>query len=77
MYEYSLGMGINDGFLAPYKINKLYTNLDAQGGLSLKQAVEQGAKIHVPEGSTVKEWYKMNVLWRSLILPDYTEAIST
>jgi len=76
VYEYSLGRGIEDGFLAPYKINKLYTTLDAQGGLSLKQAVEEGAIIHVPEGSAAKEWYKMSELWRSLVLPDHTETIS-
>jgi type I restriction enzyme, R subunit len=76
VYEYSLGRGIDDGFLAPYKINKIYTNLDAQGGLSIKQAIEVGAKIHVPQGATLKEWYKISELWRSLILPDHTEAIS-
>ena len=75
VYEYSLGKGIEDGFLAPYKINKLYTNLDAQGGLSIKQAIEEGAKIYAPTGSPVKEWYKMSEVWRSLILPDYTETI--
>jgi type I restriction enzyme R subunit len=69
-------MGIEDGFLAPYKINKIYTNLDSRGGLSLKQVVEEGARVTVPEGSTLKEWYKISELWRSLILPDHTEAIS-
>jgi hypothetical protein len=34
---------------------KLYTNLDAQGGLPLKQAAEQGAKIYVPEGSVLTD----------------------
>lgn len=33
VYTYSFGQGIDDGFLAPYKINKSYTNIDAQGGL--------------------------------------------
>lgn len=76
VYSYSLGQGIDDGFLAPYKINKIYTNIDAQGGLSVKQAIEQGAKIHAPEGSEIKEWYKISELWKNLILPDRTEAIS-
>ena len=76
VYSYSLGQGIDDGFLAPYKINKIYTNIDKDGGLSVKQATEQGAKVHAPEGSEVKEWYHMSTLWRSLILPDRTEVIS-
>jgi type I restriction enzyme, R subunit len=76
VYSYSLGQGIDDGFLAPYKINKIYTNIDKDGGLSVKQAIEQGAQVHAPEGSEVKEWYRVSTLWRSLILPDRTEVIS-
>jgi len=76
VYSYSLGQGIDDGFLAPYRINKIYTNIDKDGGLSIKQATEQGAKIHVPEGQELKEWYRISELWRTLILPDQTEAIS-
>jgi len=76
VYTYSLGRGIDDGFIAPYKINKIYTNIDKDGGLSVKQAVEQGAKVHAPEGSEVKEWYRISELWRTLILPDRTEAIA-
>ena len=76
VYTYSFGRGIDDGFLAPYKINKIYTNIDKDGGLSVKQATEQGAKVHAPEGSEVKEWYRISELWRTLILPDRTEAIA-
>jgi len=75
VYTYSLGQGIDDGFLAPYKINKIYTNIDKDGGLSIKQATEAGARVHVPEGVDVKEWYRISELWRSLILPDQTNAI--
>ena len=76
VYTYSLGEGIDDGFLAPYKINKIYTNIDKDGGVSVKQATEQGAQVHAPEGSEVKEWYKISELWRTLILPDRTETIA-
>jgi len=76
VYSYSFGQGIDDGFLAPYKINKIYTNIDKDGGLSVKQATEQGAKVHAPEGSEVKEWYRISELWRSIILPDRTETIA-
>jgi type I restriction enzyme R subunit len=76
VYQYSLGTGIDDGFLAPYKINKIYTNLDSRGGLSLKQVVEEGARVTVPDGTAVKEWYNITELWRSLILPDHTKTIS-
>jgi hypothetical protein len=43
---------------------KIYTNLDAQGGLPLMQAAEQGAKIYVPEGSvlTVHSYFSFVML---------------
>jgi type I restriction enzyme R subunit len=40
-YEYSLGRGIEDGFLATYKVHRVRTTVD-QNGLKLQEAVEQG-----------------------------------
>ena len=76
IFEYSLSQGIEDGFLAPYRINKIFTNIDAQGGLSIKQAIKDGAKIHASDDATIKDWYNISELWRTLILPDRTEAIA-
>ena len=75
IFEYSLGQGIEDGFLAPYRINKIYTNIDSQGGLDVKQAIKEGAKVFAPDDTEIKDWYKISTLWRTLILPDRTEAI--
>ena len=42
-YEYSLGQGIEDGFLATYKVHRVRTTID-QNGLKLQEAVEQARK---------------------------------
>ena len=76
VYEYSLGQGIEDGFLAPYRINKIYTNIDSKGGLDVKQAIKEGAIVHASKDTEVKDWYKISELWRTLILPDRTETIA-
>ncbi|GBF36877.1 type I restriction enzyme, R subunit [Methanofervidicoccus abyssi] len=34
VYAYSLGQGIEDGFLSPYKIHKIYINVDKKGDIS-------------------------------------------
>jgi type I site-specific restriction endonuclease len=33
---YSLGQGIEDGFLATYKVHRIRTNLDKQGGIDVR-----------------------------------------
>ena len=50
IYEYSLGRGIDDGFLATYKVLKVRTSVDE--GLVIQDEVERGAELIVPEGTT-------------------------
>jgi len=45
VYVYSLGQGIEDGFLAPYRIHKIYMNIDKKGGLFLNNVASDGADL--------------------------------
>lgn len=46
--SYSLGQGIEDGFLATYKMHRIRTNIDKEG-LHIQEALEKGAELFVPE----------------------------
>ena len=76
VYVYSLGQGIEDGFLAPYRIHKIYMNIDKKGGLSLNDVASDGAVINVPEGIELKDFYSIGEFERTIILPDRTEAMT-
>jgi type I restriction enzyme R subunit len=45
-YSYSLGQGIEDGFLATYKVHQVRTTVD-RAGLQIQEAQEQGADVFV------------------------------
>ena len=76
VYVYSLGQGIEDGFLAPYKIHKIYMNIDKQGGISLRDVAIDGAVIDVPEEMKVKEFYSVGEFEKKILLPDRTKAMT-
>lgn len=76
VYVYSLGQGIEDGFLAPYRIHKIYMNIDKKGGLSLNDVASDGAVIDAPEGIELKDFYSVGEFERTIILPDRTEAMT-
>jgi type I restriction enzyme R subunit len=73
-YTYSLGQGIDDGFLATYKVHKVRTNIDKEG-LTLENAQAQGAEIYVPEEVTPRDLYETAQFEREIRLPDRTEKI--
>ncbi|MCS6841147.1 MAG: DEAD/DEAH box helicase family protein [Roseiflexaceae bacterium] len=73
-YEYSLGRGIEDGFLATYKVHRVRTTVD-QSGLRMEEAVEQGAEVFVPEGAEVRQEYHTPQFEREITLPDRTKAM--
>lgn len=75
VYTYSLGQGIDDGFLATYKIHKVFTNIDRQGGLHLDDARTQGAEIFCPEEADPKDFYAVEEFEREITLPDRTRKI--
>ena len=76
VYVYSLGQGIEDGFLAPYKIHKIYMNIDKRGGISLTDVASEGAIIEAPEETEIKEFYSVGEFERIITLPDRTEVMT-
>lgn len=74
-YSYSLGQGIEDGFLATYKIHRVRTTVD-KDGLHIQDAQVQGAEIYVPEGQDLKDVYMTPQFEREVTVPDRTEAIA-
>jgi type I restriction enzyme R subunit len=76
VYSYSLGQGIQDGFLATYKVHKVKTNLNEAGGVDVEDAVIAGADLFVPEGTEdIKPFYSVAEFEDKISLPDWTARI--
>ncbi len=76
VYSYSMGQGIEDGFLAPYKVHKVYTNVDKKGGISIREVVSEGAVIEASSEEEVKEFYSVGEFEKNIVLPDRTRAMT-
>lgn len=74
VYSYSMGKAIEDGFLAPFQIFRVFTNID-RDGLHIQDAIYQGAQIYVPEEADLKEIYTLEDFEREILLPDRTAKI--
>jgi len=74
VYSYSMGKAIEDGFLAPFQIFRAFTNIDREG-LSIKDALYQGAQVYIPEEADLKELYTLEDFEREIVLPDRTAKI--
>ncbi len=73
-YTYSLSQGIEDGFLATYKIHRVKTNLD-KDGLHIQQVIEQGAEVLAPPEATLQDEYFTPQFERAVHLPDRTQTL--
>jgi len=73
-FQYSLGQGIEDGFLATYKVHRVRTTVDATG-LRLEDAIEQGAEVFIPEDVEPREIYTTPQFEREITLPDRTRTM--
>lgn len=73
-YSYSLGQGIEDGFLATYKVHQIKTNIDKHG-LHISEVKEQGAEVFVPEGAELREDYHTPQYERDIEIPDRTKIL--
>ncbi|MFN8439652.1 MAG: DEAD/DEAH box helicase family protein [Caldilineaceae bacterium] len=73
-YHYSLGQGIDDGFLATYKIHRIRTNIDKKG-LHIQEELERGAELFIPEGAKVRDDYGTPEFERAIRLPDRTQTL--
>ena len=69
VFTYSLGQGIDDGFLANYKVHHVRSNLD-RDGLSLAEAQQEGAHIYIPEDATPRPEYGTPSFERDITVPD-------
>jgi type I restriction enzyme R subunit len=69
VFTYSLGQGIDDGFLANYKVHHVRSNLD-RDGLSIQEAEKEGAHVYVPEGAAPRNEYGTPSFERDVALPD-------
>lgn len=77
VYEYSIDQGIEDGYLANYQVQRIFTNLDKEG-VNLKEAELQGAEVYLPKEDpklVIKEIYNTPQFERDISLPDRTKAI--
>ncbi|MCB9233959.1 MAG: DEAD/DEAH box helicase family protein [Bacteroidia bacterium] len=67
VYEYSLKEGINDGFLTPYKVKRITTNIDEYIHTSADKVVH---------GELTKTAYEISDFNRNIVIPQRTELIA-
>jgi len=77
VYEYNIDQGIEDGYLANYQVQRIFTNIDKEG-VKLKEAELQGAEVYIPKENpeiVIKEIYNTPQFERDISLPDRTKVI--
>ncbi|MCX7757886.1 MAG: DEAD/DEAH box helicase family protein [candidate division WOR-3 bacterium] len=77
VYKYDIEQGIEDGYLANYQVQRIYTNL-VKDGLNIKEAELKGAEIFVPEDDPeiiIKDIYRVPDFERTITIPEHTEKI--
>lgn len=67
VYEYSLNEGINDGFLTPYKVKRIRTNID-------EYIFTEGDRV--VQGEVEQDLYEIKDFERKITLPQRTKLIS-
>jgi len=68
LVQYSLGQGIEDGFLAPYKVRRVVTNVDATGWRPTDGQTDIHGNV-IPDDEYVTKDFE-----RTIVLPERTEA---
>ncbi|MEO9365081.1 MAG: DEAD/DEAH box helicase family protein [Nitrososphaera sp.] len=76
VYIYSYGQGVQDGYLAPFIIHKVLTNIDKEGKLEIKEAKSKGAEIILPVAEEPQDVYTQKEFERKITLPDRTREIA-
>lgn len=77
VYEYNIDQGVEDGYLANYQVQRIFTNIDKRG-VNLKEAELQGAEVYIPKEDpelVIKEIYNTPQFERDISLPDRTKVI--
>lgn len=75
VFVYSLGQGIDDGFLATYKVHRTITNF-TQDGIILDDVAAQGAEIEAPEDADVQDRYDLPEFERKITMPDHVAYVT-
>ncbi|OGO51953.1 MAG: hypothetical protein A2148_04525 [Chloroflexi bacterium RBG_16_68_14] len=80
VYEYSIGQGVEDGYLAPPEVIRRVPNLDARGQITRQEIEERTAQDFVTgkpaEASDIRERYLPTDYDDLLMLPDRVRAMS-
>lgn len=66
VYEYSLKEWINDGFLTPYKVKRIQTNMDE---------LVIDSEVQIVRGEAEKDLYELGDFDRNIIVPERTELM--
>jgi len=74
VFEYSLGQAIEDGYLVPYKIYKVITNL-YKNGLNINEAEEVIYDDEI-EPDQIKDYYEPSEYEHAVTIPDQIELLS-
>jgi type I restriction enzyme R subunit len=74
VFQYSLGRGIDDGYLATYRVRQIVTNLD-KDGLNIEDEIERGADLLVPEDAVVRELYISPQFEKEIVVKDRTKML--
>lgn len=74
VFEYSLGQAIDDGYLVPYKIYKITTNL-YKGGLRLSDAEEVIYDDEI-DPAKIKPFYEPSEFEEAITIPDQIDLLS-
>lgn len=76
VYTYSYGQGVQDGYLAPFIVHRIFTNIDKKGKLNIDEAKQQGATVVTEENEEVQVEYTQKEFERRITLPDRTREIA-
>jgi type I restriction enzyme R subunit len=74
VFVYSLGQGIDDGFLATYKVHRSVTNF-TRDGVVIEDVVAQGAELEVPPEAVVEDEYGLLDFERKITMPDHVARL--
>ncbi|MFA4905428.1 MAG: DEAD/DEAH box helicase family protein [Candidatus Margulisiibacteriota bacterium] len=75
-YLYSYGQGVQDGYLAPFVVHRVLTDIDREGKLTIEEAQRKGAKIFAPADTEVQDEYSQKEFERRITIPDRTHEIA-
>lgn len=76
VYIYSYGQGVQDGYLAPFVVHRVLTDIDKEGKLTIEEAKGKGAEVVAESSEEVQDEYSQKEFERRVTLPDRTHEIA-